>query len=623
MPTAWARSAISGCATAPASAGQRAASYTLGDADVGTHISVRVGYTDAQGTAEGPLTSAPTAMIANVNTAAVIGGVNTGSVTEDDALFAAGSLTISDPDAGQAGFAAQLATTGTYGSFTIDATGTWSYSLDNAAAVVQQLAAGQMVSDNFTVVSADGTTATVTLTITGSNDVPLIEGTKSGALSEDGNLSASGKLTVADVDADAGPASFQTQHDSVGTYGSFSIDAAGAWNYSLKNAAAVVQQLAAGQTVTDSFTVASVDGIAASVTLAISGTNDAPVITNATITLRVGQTVLLTPALIGAIDVDGPSELLTFTTSEVVNGRFERVGDRGAPISTFSYADLAAGRVQFVSSGNGGAPAFRITADDGSITSDPLNARVVFASGSATNSASAGLLAYVNTVPGSGAALSDGSGSVVPARTDVAPSDAAAETNPADQDKSVSSAIPAETQGAFLERLLSTGPAPAERQSRSTPVAASDAVITLTDRSRSATIDVINDITWDDFYLRLVSLSAVDQGSSGRDATLAAGAVTDESGDGSENVSRELAVSAAQMTGIALTAGTVWWALRVGGLLTSLMASMPAWRHIDPLPILSDDEDEEVDWGVEDAEEARDEQAVDEVLDASGRGAKR
>jgi hypothetical protein len=148
-------------------------------------------------------------------------------------------------------------------------------------------------------------------------------------------------------------------------------------------------------------------------------------------------------------------------------------------------------------------------------------------------------------------------------------------------------------------------------------------MVTLDDHSRIAVIEVAPDITWDDYYLRLVSLTVADQVSSGRDAKLATGTIGEASGEVNENVSRELAVSTAQMTGIALTAGTVWWALRVGGLLTSLMASMPAWRHVDPLPILRDDEDEEVDWGNEDAEAARDEEAVDKVLDASGKGDQR
>ena len=147
--------------------GATGSTYLLVNADVGTQISVQVTYTDGHGTAEGPLTSAPTAVVTDVNTAAVIGGTNSGSLTEDGILVANGNLTVSDPDTGEARFVAQAATAGTYGSFSIDAAGAWSYSLNNAAAVVQQLVAGQTVTDNFTVASADGTTATVTLTITG------------------------------------------------------------------------------------------------------------------------------------------------------------------------------------------------------------------------------------------------------------------------------------------------------------------------------------------------------------------------------------------------------------------------------------------------------------------------
>src|ERR1051326_2872585 len=43
-----------------------------------------------------------------------------------------------------------------------------------------------------------------------------------------------------------------------------------------------------------------------------------------------------------------------------------------------------------------------------------------------------------------------------------------------------------------------------------------------------------------------------------------------------------------------LTVGYVLWLLRGGALLASLLSSLPAWRLIDPLPVLSrvDDEDD-------------------------------
>lgn len=36
-----------------------------------------------------------------------------------------------------------------------------------------------------------------------------------------------------------------------------------------------------------------------------------------------------------------------------------------------------------------------------------------------------------------------------------------------------------------------------------------------------------------------------------------------------------------------LTVGYVFWTVRAGYLLTGLIAQMPAWRFVDPLPILN------------------------------------
>ncbi|MGR4865241.1 M10 family metallopeptidase C-terminal domain-containing protein [Caulobacter sp. LARHSG274] len=63
------------------------ATYTLGDADVGGTVRVRVSYTDAHGTAE-TATSAGTAAIANVNDAPTGGVAITGTTTENQILTA-------------------------------------------------------------------------------------------------------------------------------------------------------------------------------------------------------------------------------------------------------------------------------------------------------------------------------------------------------------------------------------------------------------------------------------------------------------------------------------------------------------------------------------------------------
>ena len=84
--------------------GATSSTYTLGDADVGTQISVQVSYTDGQSTPE-TLTSAQTASVANINDAPVGVPVITGTVTEDQTLTA-DTTGISDAD-GLGGFSYQ------------------------------------------------------------------------------------------------------------------------------------------------------------------------------------------------------------------------------------------------------------------------------------------------------------------------------------------------------------------------------------------------------------------------------------------------------------------------------------------------------------------------------------
>ena len=117
--------------------------------------------------------------------------------------------------------------------------GAWTYSLNNTAA--QVLADGATVDETFSVTSttADGESVneTVTVTVTGSEDEPVITGTTSGAVAEDGTLTATGSLATTDADATDTPA-FTAQTNTAGTYGTFSVNTAGAWTYSLNNTAA-------------------------------------------------------------------------------------------------------------------------------------------------------------------------------------------------------------------------------------------------------------------------------------------------------------------------------------------------------------------------------------------------
>ncbi|MGI2202265.1 beta strand repeat-containing protein, partial [Shewanella baltica] len=235
-----------------------------------------------------------TITITGTNDVPVIAGNDVGAVMEDatdPVLTDSGTLTITDADSGQAVFQAGSGTpsVGALGSLTIDAAGNWTYNVDNAD--VQYLGEGETKVETFVVLSADGTEHTVTITITGTNDVPVIAGDDVGAVMEDATdpvLTDSGTLTI--TDADSGQAVFQAGNGvaSNGALGSLTIDAAGNWTYNVDNAD--VQYLAEGETKVETFVVLSADGTEHTVTITITGTNDSPVITNAA-TQLVGSVV--------------------------------------------------------------------------------------------------------------------------------------------------------------------------------------------------------------------------------------------------------------------------------------------------------------------------------------------
>ena len=174
---------------------------------------------------------------------AVIDGDVSGSVIEDDALTASGQLDIADDDVGEAFFEAATIS-GAHGSLTIDAAGAWTYEVDNALPAGQALGVGATLTDTVTVSSVDGTTQDITITVEGTNDVPVISGDLSGSVTEDDVLTASGLLSIADPDAGE---SFFNEATIPGAHGSLTITPDGAWTYEVDNDLPEVQGLAEGQ----------------------------------------------------------------------------------------------------------------------------------------------------------------------------------------------------------------------------------------------------------------------------------------------------------------------------------------------------------------------------------------
>lgn len=109
--------------------------------------------------------------VAAVNDQAAISGVAAGTVAEDGVLSTSGLLTVTDVDAGENRVQAQSNVAGAYGSFSIAASGAWTYNLNNSTAAVQGLTGADVVTDSFAVTSADGTAVqTVVVSVNGADD---------------------------------------------------------------------------------------------------------------------------------------------------------------------------------------------------------------------------------------------------------------------------------------------------------------------------------------------------------------------------------------------------------------------------------------------------------------------
>ncbi len=236
-----------------------------------------------------------------------------GAVTEDGAgtsgnvlandieLEAAETMTVSGVAVGAEGAhggitavagGAATVIVGTYGTLTINADGSFTYVADQAA--TQALADGETAVENFTYRVTDGSDselATLSFQVSGVNDpVVLIANDDSGAIAEDGGVFAeSGSFLLNDADgADGHLVSVidsSTDSADLGVLGTFDAVLNGAgdrvlWNFTVDNA--VLQQLGAGETITQTYVIEVSDGnggvVTDEVTITLTGVNDGPVI---------------------------------------------------------------------------------------------------------------------------------------------------------------------------------------------------------------------------------------------------------------------------------------------------------------------------------------------------------
>ena len=306
----------------------------------------------------------------------IIGGVSTGSITEDAAtsLTIMGALTVDDPDTDDVdALVAQIGTVGTAGIGTFDLTvdGKWTYSANNLQSAIQGLAEGVLVTDSFTASSQDGTSQVVTVTITGVNDAGVITGSFEADLTEDSGPSLTARGALAVTDADAGQAIFVQQGSTLGTagIGLFTLQTDGSWTYAADNTQGVVQALGTTSTVEDTFTAISADGNEQIIKIIITGVDDAEVlggVSTGSITEDTGEILTVTGALsVTDVDVDDTAAFLAQvdTAGSLGLGTFN-LGIDGS--WTYSV-DNSLSTIQNFSAGNNGVETFTaMTADGGS-----------------------------------------------------------------------------------------------------------------------------------------------------------------------------------------------------------------------------------------------------------------
>ena len=331
-----------------------------------------------------------TITITGNNDTAVISGTTTGAVIEAGGLAnaapgtptATGTLTDTDVDNPPNTFTAvgPTASDAGYGTFTMTAAGVWTYTLDNTNSAVQALNVGGTLTDTFTVTTIDGTATLVTITITGSNDTAVISGTTTGAVIEAGGIAnaapgtptATGTLTDTDVDNPPNTFTAVGPTASDAGYGTFTMTAAGVWTYTLDNANSAVQALNVGGTLTDTFTVTTIDGTATLVTITITGSNDTAIIsgtaTGSVIEAGgVANAAPGTPTATGTLtdtDVDNPPNTFTAvgpTASDAGYGSFTMTA---AGVWTYTL-DNANSAVQALNVGGTLTDTFTVTTIDG------------------------------------------------------------------------------------------------------------------------------------------------------------------------------------------------------------------------------------------------------------------
>ena len=275
----------------------------------GQAFTLEVTVTD-QGGAGLASTATVTVNLTDVNEAPAVTGFTT-SIAENSALgTVVGSVSVSDPDAGDT-FSYALTNGNTGGAFAIDASG--QITVANPAALDFETVPGQAFTLEVTVTDQGGTglasTATVTVNLTDVNEAPAVTGFTTSIAENSALGTVVGSVSVSDPDAGD---TFSYAITNGNTGGAFAIDASG--QITVANPAALDFETVPGQSFTLEVTVTDQGGAGlastATVTVNLSDVNEAPSVTGFTTAIAENSAL---GTVVGSVSVSDPDAGDTFS----------------------------------------------------------------------------------------------------------------------------------------------------------------------------------------------------------------------------------------------------------------------------------------------------------------------
>jgi VCBS repeat-containing protein len=284
--------------------------------------------------------------------------------TNEDALLSTSvASSASDVDPGDVLTFSAPASSVLGASIAMNANGTFSYN-PAVSTALNALAVGETATDSFLYTVSDGhggtATATVSIQVSGVNDAPTASpaafGTDEASAINQTLAGLASDPDTSDVLTFSGPAlSAKGAAIAVNADGTFSYDPA---------VSAILNQLAVGQTTTDTFSYTVSDGhggaAVATVTVTVTGLNDSPTAQNAA--FATSEDSLLSNSLAASASDPDLLDVLTFSGSTTTaKGATVVVNANG----TFSYNPTGSPTLQALLAGQSTTDTFSYTVNDG------------------------------------------------------------------------------------------------------------------------------------------------------------------------------------------------------------------------------------------------------------------